>query len=110
MENSSHKLTGIKLIRSMLMFFGAFLFALIIHSYIIHEVGHAFGGVLFGCKFQKLIINPFGTGGWRSQCPSQMTGTGRLIQGMGGPIFGLPISVAVTLLFWRKRTQCCCPF
>ena len=103
MITPSQNLTGPQIVRSMILFFGAFLFAFIINSYIIHEAGHAFGGVLFGCKFEKLIINPFGTGGWRSQCPNPMEMTGRVVQGMGGPLFGLPLSIAITLLLWGRR-------
>ena len=33
-----------------------------------------------------------------------MTQAGKLIRGMGGEIFGLPISIAVTLLLWHKRS------
>jgi hypothetical protein len=93
----------------MLLFFGAFLFAYLLNSYIIHEAGHAFGGVLFGCQFEGLNVNPFGTGGWSNQCPEPMTQAGRFIQGMGGEIFGLPVSIAVTLLLWRKRTPILLP-
>lgn len=103
MNTNSQNLSRVQLFRSILLFFGSFLFALIVNSYIIHEAGHAFGGMLFGCKIEKLIINPFGTGGWNSTCPNPMSMTGRLLQGMGGPIFGLPISIAITLLLWRKR-------
>jgi hypothetical protein len=93
----------------MLLFFGAFLFAFTLNSYIIHEAGHAFGGVLFGCQFKGLNVNPFGSGGWRNQCPEPMTQAGKFIQGMGGEIFGLPISIAVTLLLWRKRSPSLLP-
>ena len=105
MDTSFQNFTGHQLARSMLLFFGAFMFAIIVNVVIIHEAGHAFGGMLFGCKIQELYINPFGTGGWNSQCPSPLTmgSTGRFVQGMGGPIFGLPISFAITILFWRKR-------
>lgn len=105
MNTAYPKLTGAQLSRSMLLFFGAFMFAFIVNSVIIHEAGHAFGGVLFGCKVKRLYINPFGTGGWDSQCPSPVTMglTGRVIQGMGGPLFGLPISIAITVLLWRKK-------
>jgi hypothetical protein len=102
MNTGSKNLTGTQLIRSLLLFFGSFMFAFILNSYIIHEAGHAFGGMLFGCKNKSLIINPFGTGSWDSQCPF-MTLKGKVVQGMGGPIFGLPISIAITLLLWRKR-------
>lgn len=103
--NISQNLTGTQLGRSLLLFSGAFLFAFILNSYIIHEAGHAFGGMLFGCKFESLHINPFGTGDWHSRCPNPMTMglTGRFIQGMGGPIFGLPLSILITLFLWRKR-------
>ena len=105
MRINSQKLSGFLLFRSMLLFLGSFMFAFILNSYIIHEAGHAFGGMLFGCKIKGLYINPFGTGGWDSQCPSPLTmgSTGRFIQGMGGPIFGLPISIAITLLLWSKK-------
>jgi hypothetical protein len=103
MKTSIQKLSGTQLFHSVLLVFGSFLFALILNSFIIHEASHAFGGVLYGCKFEKLIINPFGTGGWRSQCPDPMSMNGRFLQGMGGPIFGLPISIAFTILLWRKR-------
>ncbi len=88
----------------MLFFFGAFLFAFSLNSYVIHESGHAFGGVLFGCQFGRLNVNPFGIGGWLDQCPDTITMAGKVIRGMGGEIFGLPLSVAVTLLLWRKRS------
>lgn len=105
MNTLSQNLTGNQLVRSMLLFFGAFMFAFLVNTVIMHEAGHAFGGVLFGCKLKELYINPFGTGGWDSQCPSPLTmgSTGKVIQGMGGTIFGLPISIAFTLLLWRKR-------
>ena len=105
MNTSSQNITGPQLAQSLLLFFGAFMFAFILNSYIIHEAGHAFGGVLFGCKLKGLYINPFGTGGWDSLCPNPLTmgSTGRFLQGMGGPIFGLPISFAITLFLWRKR-------
>ena len=105
MKTTPRNLTRNQLIRSILLFFGAFMFAYIVNNVIIHEAGHAFGGVLFGCKFKQLYINPFGTGGWDSQCPNLLTMglTGRVIQGMGGPIFGLPISIFLSLLFWRKK-------
>jgi hypothetical protein len=93
----------------MLLFFGAFLFAFLLNSYIIHEAGHAFGGVLFGCQFMGLHVNPFGAGGWNNQCPETMTQAGMFIQGMGGEIFGLPVSIAVTLLLWRKRNPILLP-
>jgi len=93
----------------MLLFFGAFLFAFSLNSYIIHEAGHAFGGVLFGCQFERLYLNPFGTGGWLNQCPDTMTPAGKFFQGMGGEIFGLPLSIAVTLLLWRKRSPVLLP-
>jgi hypothetical protein len=32
-----------------------------------------------------------------------MTLTGQFVRGMGGEIFGLPLSIAVTFLLWRKR-------
>jgi len=102
MNTGSKNLTGTQLIHSLLLFFGSFMFSFILNSYIIHEAGHAFGGMLFGCKIKSLIINPFGTGDWDSQCPF-MTLNGKVVQGMGGPIFGLPISIAITLLLWRKR-------
>jgi hypothetical protein len=91
------------------LFFGAFLFAFTVNSFIIHEAGHAIGGVLFGCQFGGLNVNPFGTGGWRNICPETMTQTGKFVQGMGGEIFGLPISIAVTLLLWRKRSPILLP-
>ena len=97
------RLSVAQLIRSMLLFIGSFLFALCLNSFIFHEAGHAFGGVLFGCKFERLNINPFGTGGWQDQCPANLTLTGKVVRGMGGQIFGLPLSIAVTLLLWRKR-------
>ena len=105
MNTTSQNLTGTQLARSLLLFSGAFLFAFILNSYIIHEAGHAFGGMLFGCKFKSLQINPFGTGDWHSRCPNPVTMglTGRFIQGMGGPIFGLPLSIGITLILWRKR-------
>ena len=109
MNSSAHGLTGPQLFRSMTMFFGAFLFALLLNSYIIHEAGHAFGGVLFGCQFEGLHLNPFGAGGWSNQCPEPMTQAGKFIQGMGGEIFGLPVSIALTLLLWRKRTPVLLP-
>src|SRR4030042_4251772 len=98
MNSTSQPLTGSQLIRSTLLFFSAFLFAFSLNSYIIHEAGHAFGGVLCGCHFEGLNVNPFGTGGWRNPCPDTMTLTGKLIRGLGGEIFGLPLSIAVTLL------------
>jgi hypothetical protein len=64
MNTIPQRLTGPQLFRSMLLFFSAFLFAFSLNSYIIHEAGHAFGGVLFGCQFEGLNVNPFGTGGW----------------------------------------------
>ena len=105
MNTTSQNLTGTQLTRSLLLFCGAFMLAFILNSYVIHEAGHAFGGMLFGCKIMELHINPFGTGSWVSQCPSSLTMelTGKFIQGMGGPIFGLLISLAITLLLWRKR-------
>ncbi|HSB67228.1 MAG TPA: hypothetical protein VLD65_11665 [Anaerolineales bacterium] len=103
MVTNSQRLTGTQLCRSMLLFFGAFLFAFLLNSYLIHEAGHAFGGVLFGCQFERLNVNPFGTGGWSNQCPESLTQAGKFMQGVGGEIFGLPISIAVTLLLWRKR-------
>jgi hypothetical protein len=109
MNTTSQRYTGFQLIRSMVLFFGAFLFAFALNSYIIHEAGHAFGGVLFGCQFESLHVNPFGTGGWVNQCPDTMTLTGKFIQGMGGEIFGLPLSIAVTLLLWRKRSPILLP-
>ena len=93
----------------MLLFFGGFLFAYLLNPYIIHEAGHAFGGVLFGCQFEGLNVNPFGTGGWRNICSEPMTQAGEFIQGMGGEIFGLPVSIAVTLLLWRKRRSILLP-
>jgi len=104
MNTISQRLTGIQLIRSMALFFGAFLFAFSLNSYIIHEAGHAFGGVLFGCQFEGLHVNPFGAGGWRNQCPDTMTQAGKFFQGMGGEIFGVPLSIVVTILLWRKRS------
>jgi hypothetical protein len=104
MDTISQRLTGSQLIRSMLLFFGAFLFAFSLNSYIIHEVGHAFGGSLFGCQLEGLNVNPFGNGGWRDQCPDTMTLTGQFVRGLGGEIFGLPLSFAVTFLLWRKRS------
>lgn len=109
MNTISRQLTGSQLIRSMMMFFGAFMFAFCLNSDIIHEAGHAFGGVLFGCEFESLRVNPFGTGGWVNRCPDTMTLTGKVIQGMGGQIFGVPLSIAVTLLLWRKRTPLLLP-
>ena len=105
MNTTSNNLAGIQLTRSLLLFFGAFLLAFILNSYVIHEAGHAFGGMLFGCKIEKLDINPFGTGSWESRCPSTLTmgQTGTFLQGMGGPIFGLPISIAITIILWRRR-------
>ncbi len=105
MNTTSQNLSGTQLFRSMQLFFGAFMFAFILNSYIIHEAGHAFGGMLFGCKIQGLNLNPFGTGDWESLCPNPLTmgSTGRFLQGMGGPIFGMPISIAITLLLWRRR-------
>jgi len=97
------------MIRSMLLFFGAFLFAFSFNSYIIHEAGHALGGILFGCQFERLMVNPFGTGGWVDQCPDTITLAGKFIRGMGGEIFGLPLSIAVTLLLWRKRSPMLLP-
>jgi hypothetical protein len=38
-----------------------------------------------------------------------MTQAGKFIQGLGGEIFGLPISIAVTLVLWRKRTPMLLP-
>lgn len=109
MNTITQRLTGPQLIRSMLLFFGAFLFAFAVNSYIIHEAGHAFGGMLFGCQFEGLHLNPFSAGGWRNQCPDSMTPAGELFQGLGGEIFGLPISIAVTLLLWRKRSPMLLP-
>jgi hypothetical protein len=109
MNTTSQRLTGSQLIRSILLFFGAFMFAFCLNSDIIHEAGHAFGGVLFGCQFESLHVNPFGTGGWVNQCPDAMTLTGKVIQGLGGQIFGLPLSIAVTLLLWRKRSPLLLP-
>jgi hypothetical protein len=106
MNTNSKNLTGIQLVRSMMLFFGSFMFAFILNSYIIHEAGHVLGGMLYGCKIEGFHINPFGTGGWLSQCPNPETMTlkGRFIQGMGGPIIGLPLSIAITLILWRKRS------
>jgi hypothetical protein len=109
MNITSQRLTGSQLIRSMLLFFGAFLFAFSLNSYIIHEAGHAFGGVLFGCQLEGLNVNPFSSGGWRNQCPDTMTEAGKFIQGMGGEIFGLPLSIVVTLLLWHKRSPMLLP-
>jgi hypothetical protein len=109
MKTTSQRLTVPQLVRSMLLFFGAFLFAFSLNSSIIHEAGHAFGGMLFGCQFEGLSVNPFSTGRWFDQCPTTMTQTGKLIRGMGGEIFGLPISIAVTLLLWRKRSPMLLP-
>jgi hypothetical protein len=109
MNITSQRLTGSQLIRSMLLFFGAFLFAFSLNSYIIHEAGHAFGGVLFGCQFEGLNVNPFSNGGWRDQCPDPMTLTGKFIRGLGGEIFGLPLSIAVTFLLWQKRSPMLLP-
>jgi hypothetical protein len=109
MVTDSQRLTGPQLFRSVIMFFGAFLFTFLLNSYIIHEAGHAFGGVLFGCQFESLRVNPFGPGGWNNQCPEPMSQAGEFIQGMGGEIFGLPISIAVTLLLWRKRSPILLP-
>ena len=109
MNTNSQRLTRTQLIYSMLLFFGAFLFAFSLNSYIIHEAGHAFGGVLFGCQFEGFNVNPFGVGGWRDQCPATMTLTGKFIRGMGGEMFGLPLSIAVTFLLWRKRSPMLLP-
>jgi hypothetical protein len=109
MNTASQRLSGSQLVRSMLLFFGAFLFAFSLNSYIIHEAGHALGGVLFGCQFQGLRVNPFGTGGWLDHCPDTMTLAGKFVRGMGGEIFGLPLSIAVTLLLWRKRSPMLLP-
>jgi len=109
MNKVPQRLSGSQLIRSMLLFFGSFLFALSLNSYVIHEAGHAFGGVLFGCKFEGLNANPFGTGGWRDQCSDTMTLTGKFFRGLGGQIFGLPLSVAVALLLWRKKSPVLLP-
>ena len=38
-----------------------------------------------------------------------MTQAGKLIQGMGGEIFGLPVSIAMTRLVWRKRSPILLP-
>jgi hypothetical protein len=38
-----------------------------------------------------------------------MTLIGKVIQGMGGQFFGVPLSIAVTLLLWRKRTPLLLP-
>ncbi len=53
MVTNSQRLTRSQLFRSMLLFFGAFLRASTVNSYIIHEAGHAFGGVLFGYQTRK---------------------------------------------------------
>ena len=109
MHTASQRLSGSQVVRSMVLFFGAFLFAWSLNAYIVHEAGHAFGGVLFGCQFQGLRINPLGTGGWLDQCPSTMTLAGKFVRGMGGELFGLPLSIAVTLLLWRKRSPLLLP-
>lgn len=109
MNTTSQHLTGSQLTRSMLLFFGAFLFAYSLNFYIIHEAGHAFGGVLFGCQLEGLNVNPFSPGGWRNQCPDTMTLTGQFVRVMGGEIFGLPLSIAVTFLLWRKRSPLLLP-
>jgi hypothetical protein len=109
MNTTPKRLTGSQLIRSMLLFFSSFLFAYSLNSVIIHEAGHAFGGVLFGCQFESLHVNPFGAGGWVNRCPDTMSLTGMVIQGMGGEIFGLIISIAITLLLWRKRSPMLLP-
>lgn len=109
MNTASQRLTGSQLIRSMLLLFGAFLFAFSLNSYVIHEAGHALGGVLFGCQFESLHVNPFGVGGWTDRCPSTMTLAGKFARGMGGEIFGLPLSIAVTILLWRKRSPLLLP-
>jgi hypothetical protein len=109
MNTTSPRLTPSQLFRSMLLFFGAFLFALSLNSFVIHEAGHAFGGVLFGCQFEGLNVNPFGTGGWRDQCPETLSPTGKVIRGMGGQIFGLTLSIAVTLVLWPKRSPILLP-
>jgi hypothetical protein len=88
----------------MLLLFGAFLFAFTLNCYVIHEAGHALGGVLFGCQFEGLHVNPFGIGGWADRCPDTMPLAGKFVRGMGGEIFGLPLSIAVTILLWRKRS------
>jgi hypothetical protein len=108
-NTTPQRLTRSQLIRSMLLFFGAFLFAFSLNSYLIHESGHALGGVLVGCQFESLQVNPFGTGGWVDQCPGTITLAGRFIRGMGGEIFGLPLSIAITLLLWRKRSPMLLP-
>ncbi len=108
-NTTSQRLTGSQLNRSMLLSFGAFLFAFSLNSLIIHEAGHAFGGVLFGCQFEGLSVNPIGAGGWRDQCPDTMTLTGKFIRVMGGEIFGLLLSIAVTFLLWRKRSPMLLP-
>jgi len=54
MNSTSQPLTGSQLIRSTLLFFGAFLFAFSLNSYIIHEAGHAFGG---GCSAANLRVS-----------------------------------------------------
>ena len=109
MNTTSRPLTGSQLIRSMLLFFGAFLFAFSLNSYLIHEAGHALGGVLAGCQFGHLNVNPFGTGGWFDQCPDTITLAGKFVRGMGGEILGLPLSIAVTILLWRKRSPVLLP-
>jgi hypothetical protein len=104
MNTSSQRLTGSQLIRSLLLFSGSFFFALVFNSFIIHEAGHALGGALFGCQVERLNVNPFGTGGWVDQCPNTISPTGQFVRGMGGPIFGLPISILITVLSWSKKS------
>ena len=41
MDPTSNNLSVTQLCRAMLLFFGAFMFAFIVNSYIIHEAGHA---------------------------------------------------------------------
>ena len=109
MNTIPRQLTGSQLIHSMLLFFGAFLFAYCLNSYVIHEAGHAFGGVLVGCQFDRFLGNPFSVGGWLDRCPEAMTLTDKFIRGMGGEIFGFPLSIAVTWLLWRKRSPMLLP-
>lgn len=49
MNTISQRLTWPQLIRSMLLFFGAVLFAWSLNR-VVHEAGHAFGYLLIGCR------------------------------------------------------------
>jgi hypothetical protein len=104
MNTSSQRLTGAQLIRPVLLLSGSFFFALVFNSFIIHEAGHALGGALFGCRVERLNVNPFGTGGWVDHCPNTISSTGQFVRSMGGPIFGLPISILITVLLWPKKS------